>query len=137
MIFNLLSKILAGVAGVLLITCLVFYSMILGKTNTITMQQTTIGTLQVDKRVLEERVEACQMICKATSSAKEMQQEEIDSLRETEAVLLEKLLKSESTKNENKDGSPEGATGGSGTATRSGMLNSHCERVRGSPCPNP
>lgn len=134
--FNLMSKILAFVSSALLITCLVFFSLILSKTNTINTQQHTIKTLQIDNKVLEDRIEVCQFICKAEGAAREVQQAQIDSLRKSETSLLEKLGVLQGKDNNEKD-SIENSTSIDVPPERTRLLNSHCERVRGSPCDNP
>lgn len=132
MIFNLITKIVSGISLVLLITCLVFYSLLLGKTNTINTQKNTISLLEIDNKVLKDRVEVCQSLCLAEKSARELQQAQIDSLRGSETTLLEKLTKLKSQENENKDVFDRGVS-----PERSRLLNNHCERIRGSPCSDP
>lgn len=141
---TLINKILGGASALLLIICLIGYSVILNKNNEIITLENKNKELVSEVMVLEDRVEVCQKICKAESSAKEHQQKEITTLREKEEIyltqidsLLGKGTQQEEINEQNiiKDSKAAYNTPLPNDLIR--LLGKHCESVRGSACPNP
>jgi hypothetical protein len=121
-----------GVA--LAIVLFLFYADNMQKKNEITRLTSTVSELSNKNSVLEQRVDGYISIIKASNQASKEQQDGVGKQQEIETETLEALKKAIENKGANDAKASDSDLLPDDTVR---LLNGHCNKVRGSACPNP